>query len=251
MNTYEDAPNPFSTDPSPPGTPRHEHASTRSLEGTPTAPQSPLPSHEALEASRGGSKDGSVVSAASGSPPPTYRAGFPEPGVKSYVGPKVKEGNCCERDAELQAGVEISVCRVWMWDVICAYCLLTVDCGCRKDNGRWKDELYYLCHQDGSQYRVALSSTATNAISIEPRMPSSLLGIRLPPYLPRRPLPRPHRSPNPIKTIPNRLRRERTKQGEGGCDGDCEADEDAGGLLEKGCKASDFEWGARFSSVFG
>jgi hypothetical protein len=121
MNTYEDAPNPFSTDPSPPGTPRHEHASTRSLEGTPTAPQSPLPSHEALEASRGGSKDGSVVSAASGSPPPTYRAGFPEAGVKSYVGPKVKEGNCCERDAELQAGVEISVCPL-EGDVMGAYC---------------------------------------------------------------------------------------------------------------------------------
>lgn len=112
MNTYEDAPNPFTSD-SPPTTPRD--ASTRSLQGTPDRDHASLPDHDALAASRqarGGasSNPGSVVSAASGSPPPTFRASFPSPGTKSYVGPKVKEGNCCERDAELQAGVEISVC---------------------------------------------------------------------------------------------------------------------------------------------
>jgi hypothetical protein len=54
----------------------------------------------------------STITSASSSPPPTSRASFPSPGVKSYVGPKVKEGNCCDRDADLQAGAEISVRRV-------------------------------------------------------------------------------------------------------------------------------------------
>ncbi|KAJ9097202.1 Sorting nexin-41 [Naganishia friedmannii] len=121
MNTYEDAPNPFSSDPSPPGTPRD---SSSSADHTPLNADKALPTttttHKNLDSSstssftehRGRephSKPSSVISAASGSPPPTFRASFPSPGVKSYTGPKVKEGNCCERDAELQAGVEISI----------------------------------------------------------------------------------------------------------------------------------------------
>jgi sorting nexin-4 len=108
MNTYEDAPNPFSSDPSPPATPKDLAA--RSPAGSPSRSSTPLPQdQETPFAGAGGSKTSSVISAASGSPPPAFRATFPSPGSKSYVGPKVKEGNCCDRDAELQAGVEISV----------------------------------------------------------------------------------------------------------------------------------------------
>ncbi|GHJ86640.1 hypothetical protein NliqN6_3042 [Naganishia liquefaciens] len=108
MNTYEDAPNPFSSD-SPPTTPR-DPSSTRSLQGTPVHDHDHDDGDDHPHTHPGrASQPGSVVSAASGSPPPTFRAGFPEPGAKSYVGPRVKEGNCCERDAELQAGVEISI----------------------------------------------------------------------------------------------------------------------------------------------
>lgn len=44
-------------------------------------------------------------------PPPTYRPSFPNPGagIKSYVGPKVKEEACCGMDEELQNGAEIQV----------------------------------------------------------------------------------------------------------------------------------------------
>lgn len=93
-----------------------------------------------MDASREGSKAGSVVSAASGSPPPTFRATFPSPGTKSYVGPKVKEGNCCERDAELQAGVEISVsCMAGFFLMMLADWSGVVDCGCGENNGRGKE----------------------------------------------------------------------------------------------------------------
>lgn len=108
MNSYEDAPNPFSSDPSPPATPKD--AAARSPAGSPSRSITPLPQdRETPFKQSGGSNTGSVISAASGSPPPTFRATFPNPGSKSYVGPKVKEGNCCDRDAELQAGVDISV----------------------------------------------------------------------------------------------------------------------------------------------
>jgi hypothetical protein len=136
--------------------------------------------------------------------------------------------------------------RVMLWVLI----VLGIDRGCGKDDRRWKDELYYLCDQDRSEYIPKMSSPQLT-YPTEPRMPSPLLGIRLPPHLPRRPLPRPHRPSNPIETIPHRLRRKGSKQGERGCDGYCTTDEDAGGFLEEGCKASDFERGACFSSVFG
>lgn len=57
------------------------------------------------------SNTNSVISAASGSPPPTFRPSFPNPGMgmKSYIGPKVKEEACCAIDEELQNGTEISV----------------------------------------------------------------------------------------------------------------------------------------------
>lgn len=59
----------------------------------------------------------SVLSAASGSPPPTHRASFPDPskepkGAKlgdRLVGPKPKSGPCCDRDREISQGEEISI----------------------------------------------------------------------------------------------------------------------------------------------
>lgn len=50
---------------------------------------------------------------ASSPPPPTYRPSFPNAGagIKSYVGPRVKEEACCAMDEELQVrggGIEVS-----------------------------------------------------------------------------------------------------------------------------------------------
>lgn len=95
-------PNPFASSPSPPSSPILAHTPARSNQSrspTPTPPRS-------------------VLSAASGSPPPTHRASFPDPSkppkgeVKlgdRLVGPRAKEGFCCERDREISKGEEISI----------------------------------------------------------------------------------------------------------------------------------------------
>jgi hypothetical protein len=59
----------------------------------------------------------SGFSAASGSPPPTHRASFPDPasepkGTKlgdRLVGPKAKEGFCCDKDRDISKGEEIHI----------------------------------------------------------------------------------------------------------------------------------------------
>lgn len=81
-------PNPFASSPSPPSSPIV----------APTPPRS-------------------VLSAASGSPPPTHRASFPDPSKEPkgeklgdrLVGPKPKSGPCCDRDREISQGEEISI----------------------------------------------------------------------------------------------------------------------------------------------
>lgn len=57
----------------------------------------------------------SMISAASGSPPPTHRASFPdaskEPrkGSSRLSGPLPKQGTCCDRDRDISKGEEISI----------------------------------------------------------------------------------------------------------------------------------------------
>ncbi|OCF42297.1 sorting nexin-41 [Kwoniella heveanensis CBS 569] len=104
-------PNPFSNSPSssPIPTPPATHAS-RSTSPNPALPPSsiasPSPSHLR--------KPSSLISAASGSPPPTHRASFPDPSKQpksglTIGGPKAKEGYCCERDKEISLGEEIHI----------------------------------------------------------------------------------------------------------------------------------------------
>lgn len=58
---------------------------------------------------------GSQISAASGSPPPTHRASFPDPskepkkGSSRLSGPSAKQGFCCERDKDISKGEEIHI----------------------------------------------------------------------------------------------------------------------------------------------
>jgi len=55
------------------------------------------------------------MSAASGSPPPTHRASFPDPakepkkGSSKLAGPPAKTGFCCDRDKDISRGEEISI----------------------------------------------------------------------------------------------------------------------------------------------
>lgn len=57
----------------------------------------------------------SQISAASGSPPPTHRASFPDPakepkrGSSRLSGPTAKQGFCCERDREISKGEDIHI----------------------------------------------------------------------------------------------------------------------------------------------
>ncbi len=86
-------PNPFTTSPSPSPAPSRLHS------------PSPKPP----------SKPSSTISAASGSPPPTHRASFPDPakepkrGSSRLSGPIAKVDFCCERDKEIHRGEEISI----------------------------------------------------------------------------------------------------------------------------------------------
>ncbi|ORY32304.1 hypothetical protein BCR39DRAFT_523841 [Naematelia encephala] len=109
-------PNPFATSPS------------GSVISTPTRVLSPNPTRQLPGSGSGpgpGSsssspsftarKTSSVISAASGSPPPTHRASFPDPakepkrGSSKLAGPSPKEGFCCERDKQIHEGEEVSI----------------------------------------------------------------------------------------------------------------------------------------------
>ncbi|WWD17888.1 sorting nexin-41 [Kwoniella shandongensis] len=100
-------PNPFSNSPSPAPTPNSRPTSpSPALPPSSIASPSPVPSHAR--------KSSSLISAASGSPPPTHRASFPDPSKlpKSGLtigGPKAKEGYCCERDKEISLGEEVHI----------------------------------------------------------------------------------------------------------------------------------------------
>ncbi|WVR05886.1 sorting nexin-41 [Kwoniella sp. DSM 27419] len=106
-------PNPFSNSPSPIPTP-----TSRPVSPNPALPPSsiaspapsPSPSQSHLR------KAGSVMSAASGSPPPTHRASFPDPSKQpksgsglTIGGPKAKQGYCCERDKAISLGEEVHI----------------------------------------------------------------------------------------------------------------------------------------------
>lgn len=97
-------PNPFATSPS---------SSTSALPPLPpSSSTSPNPQSQAHPRA-----PSSTFSAASGSPPPTHRASFPDPSKEPrgaalgdrLVGPKAKEGFCCDRDREIHKGEEISI----------------------------------------------------------------------------------------------------------------------------------------------
>jgi len=87
-------PNPFASSPSP--------------QASPSLPSSPIIAPTPPR---------SVLSAASGSPPPTHRASFPDPskeprGAKlgdRLVGPKAKTGPCCDKDRDISKGEEIHI----------------------------------------------------------------------------------------------------------------------------------------------
>lgn len=114
----EHTPNPFSSSPSGSGsnTPTRQHSGATSPHKaaqssalpdlTPSASSSPTFPR---------SKASSLISAASGSPPPTHRASFPDPskepkkGSSKLAGPPAKVGYCCERDKEITLGEEISI----------------------------------------------------------------------------------------------------------------------------------------------
>lgn len=101
-------PNPFAPSPSPssPPTPRANSPASNRSQGTPTG------AHDTPEFPR---KPSSMISAASGSPPPTHRASFPDPakepkkGSSKLAGPPAKAGFCCDRDREISQGDEISI----------------------------------------------------------------------------------------------------------------------------------------------
>ncbi|WWC86255.1 uncharacterized protein L201_001128 [Kwoniella dendrophila CBS 6074] len=59
-------------------------------------------------------KPSSLISAASGSPPPTHRASFPDPSKQPKTGstingPKPKQDYCCDKDKEITLGEEIHI----------------------------------------------------------------------------------------------------------------------------------------------
>ncbi|WWC58736.1 sorting nexin-41 [Kwoniella dejecticola CBS 10117] len=88
-----------------------------------SASASPSPSYSSLNAGTVGSvgtphrKASSMISAASGSPPPTHRASFPDPskkpksgsGLIASTGPKVKTDYCCSRDKEISLGEDVHI----------------------------------------------------------------------------------------------------------------------------------------------
>ena len=90
-------PNPFATSPSASPVP--------SRPPSPSAQPKPDPP----------SKPSSTISAASGSPPPTHRASFPDPakepkrGSSRLSGPIAKVDFCCTRDKEIHRGEEIGI----------------------------------------------------------------------------------------------------------------------------------------------
>ncbi|WVQ97451.1 hypothetical protein IAU59_004564 [Kwoniella sp. CBS 9459] len=103
-------PNPFSNSPSSSPAPTPPAHASRSTSPNPALPPSsiasPTPSHLR--------KPSSLISAASGSPPPTHRASFPDPSKQpksglTIGGPKAKDGYCCERDKEISLGGEIHI----------------------------------------------------------------------------------------------------------------------------------------------
>ncbi|OCF73806.1 sorting nexin-41 [Kwoniella mangroviensis CBS 8886] len=112
-------PNPFSDSPSlsPAPTPPPPHAHTDN--SRPVSPSSGIPSSVGSPSSIAGhlKKPSSLISAASGSPPPTHRASFPDPsklprnssGNLTINGPKVKTGYCCEKDKEIVLGEEVHI----------------------------------------------------------------------------------------------------------------------------------------------
>ena len=105
----QDLPNPFSSSPSPSGSGTPVRATSPSSSDSTTNPNVPAPVPEFPR------KPSSLISAASGSPPPTHRASFPDPskepkkGSSKLAGPPTKTDFCCERDREIARGEEISI----------------------------------------------------------------------------------------------------------------------------------------------
>lgn len=107
-NEATDPVNPFATSPS------SSPAPSRPLSPSPRPKDhaNPASAFSSPTPSRGPS---SLISAASGSPPPTHRASFPDPskepkkGSSRLSGPSAKQGFCCERDKEISKGEEIHI----------------------------------------------------------------------------------------------------------------------------------------------
>ncbi|WWC66257.1 uncharacterized protein I206_100158 [Kwoniella pini CBS 10737] len=125
-------PNPFSSSPSSSPIPSPKPPMTGSNEenSSPTSPppilspsliNSPSPSYSSSSVNLGlnSRKTSSMISAASGSPPPTHRASFPDPSKKPKNGsgliisssnePKIKTDYCCSRDKEINLGEQVHI----------------------------------------------------------------------------------------------------------------------------------------------
>ncbi|WVQ85608.1 sorting nexin-41 [Cryptococcus sp. DSM 104549] len=103
-------PNPFANSPSPVPTPT---SNSRPISPDPTLPP-PVTSPDPATPPVHPRKPSSLISAASGSPPPTHRASFPDPSKHPKTGvtiggPKAKEGYCCERDKEITLGEQVHI----------------------------------------------------------------------------------------------------------------------------------------------
>jgi hypothetical protein len=168
---------------------------------SPSPQSSPLPSSPRIVPT----PPRSGFSAASGSPPPTHRASFPDPasepkGAKlgdRLVGPKAKEGPCCDKDRDIAKGEEIHI----------------IDAFKTTEGGKASYITYVIQLGVSTLLSLALDSTDmtdtpdTKTILVLPQSASSIdrsvSGIDHPPY--------------PIKAVAGRIRSQRSIQSQGGC----------------------------------
>jgi hypothetical protein len=168
---------------------------------SPSPQSSPLPSSPRIVPT----PPRSGFSAASGSPPPTHRASFPDPasepkGTKlgdRLVGPKVKDGPCCDKDRDIAKGEEIHI----------------IDAFKTTEGGKASYITYVIqlgvSHPCCCPLYLAddIDTSDKKTILVFPQFASSLdrsvSGI--------------DHSPHPIKTVASRVRGQRSIQGQGRC----------------------------------
>lgn len=205
-NTMSSPPNPFASSPSPQSSPLP--SSPRMV---PTPPRSGF-------------------SAASGSPPPTHRASFPDPasepkGAKlgdRLVGPKAKEGPCCDKDRDIAKGEEIHI----------------IDAFKTTEGGKASYITYVIQLGVSTSKHIkkraahCLDTPDTKAILVLPQSTSSL----------NRSVSGIDHSAYPIKAVACRVRGQRSVQSQRGCYDYRSKKEAARGFLAKACQASYPRW---------